>query len=250
MNGRSRIGPSARERIGSAAAVAVVTAGLGWLLSTALALHVPRVVTGALAAFDVAPPLPPPPPPEPPHPQRIAHRARQAPAPAGRRATPTPVVLPPPAVVLPVPTVVAAPVPGPGTAPDAGASDHGAGTGAGGRGNGRGGGGDGDGGQDERLIRDKRPGDLPPAARRLDGVRTVGMRWVVGVDGRIHDCRVTRSSGDPELDVETCAILTRELRYAPALDATGRKIPVTIDDAEQRWEVRHAARDGDDRNGD
>ncbi len=230
-------------------AVAVVTGALGWLLATALALHVPHAVTGALAAFDVAPPPPPPPPDEKPRPQRIAHRAHLAPAPAGKRATPTPVVLPPPVVPLPVPTVIAAPVAGVGAAPDAGASDHGTGTGAGGRGNGRGGGGDGDGGQDERLIRDKRPGELPPAARHLDGVRIVGMRWIVGVDGRIHDCRITRSSGDSELDTETCDILTKELRYAPALDAAGRKVPVTIDDAQQRWDVTHAPgsdRDDDD----
>ena len=231
-------------------AVVVVTGALGWLLSTALALHVPHAVTGALAAFDVVPPPPPPPAVEKPRPQRIAHRARLAPAPAGKRAAPTPVVLPPPVVPLPVPLVVAAPVPGVGAARDAGASDQGTGTGAGGAGNGRGGGGDGEGGQDERLIRDKRPGELPPAARRLNGVRIVGMRWVVGVDGRIHDCRVTRSSGDAELDAETCDILTRELRYAPARDAAGRKVPVTIDDAQQRWDVTHAAPGSDQDDGD
>lgn len=219
--------------------VAVVTGALGWLLASALTLHVPRTVAGALAAFDVAPP-PRPRPPDPPPPHRAAHRARHAPAPAGRRATPTPVVAPVPVVIVPAPpVVVTAPVAGVGAAPSVGASDHGSGTGAGGQGNGRGGGGNGDGGDDVRLIHDRKPGELPPAARRLNGVRTVGMRWLVGTDGRVHDCRVTRSSGDPELDDQTCVLLTRELRYAPAHDAAGRPVAVEIDDAEQRWDVRH-----------
>lgn len=251
MNGRSRTGPSARERIGSAAAVAVVTAGLGWLLAGALTYtgYHDRVEP-RLASFDVLPP-PPPPPPDPPPPRHAAARARQAAAPAARRAVPTPVVAPPPVVLLPVPPVVAtAPVAGIGAGISAGAADSGSGTGAGGAGDGRGGGGDGDGGTDIRLIRDKRKDDLPPAARHLDGVRTVGMRWVVGVDGRVHDCRVTRSSGDADLDMQTCALLSDQLRYAPARDAAGRRIPVVVDDAEQRWEVSHDGGAGRNRDGD
>nr|MDP8995287.1 TonB family protein [Pseudomonadota bacterium] len=66
-------------------------------------------------------------------------------------------------------------------------------------------------------------------AARRQGVRgTVGVRYTVGTDGRISNCRVTRSSGDPGLDATTCRLIEERFRYRPARDASGRAVPDTV----------------------
>jgi protein TonB len=65
--------------------------------------------------------------------------------------------------------------------------------------------------------------DYPAAAWRAEvGDATTSLLLTIGVEGRITDCRVTRSSGAFLLDAAACRILVSRARFWPALDARGR----------------------------
>ena len=198
-----------------------------WALIVGLTIGAGGVRESALKLFGVAPP--PPPPVEKTPPLKVHnYRPQGAAAPPNLRSKPTEIVAPVPVVLLPVtPPVVTAPVAADDVQATAGAADvPGPGTGAGGEGNGFGAGGDGDG---------DGAGDVPP--RRLGGrIRdsdypleagvqgvsgTVGVRFVVAVDGRVPRCQVTRSSGSELLDATTCRLIMQRYRYKPAHDARG-----------------------------
>jgi protein TonB len=235
-----------RDRARSAAAVAAVHALLGYLLIAGLGVSVADVAREQLKIFDIE--EDPPPPPEPMQPEKVKKSAKAKPkdpegaaAPANIRNTPTEIVVPPPKVILPPPPPIpAAPAAGQGSAPAAGAAlvpgpgtgrgGQGTGLGSGAQGNGTGGGGGGIGGGVHArwlsggIDRD----DYPSSAVRSRAQGTVGLRFVVGPDGRISDCAVTRSSGSAVLDATTCRLLKRRLRYRPARDGSGRPIAETI----------------------
>lgn len=183
----------------------------------------------------------PPPPPPPPQPTQGAAKANEA-APPAPRAEAAPLAK---AVVPLVPSLPSAPVPATGNQPAAGAALAGTGTGAGGTGNGTGGGGNGGGGGlgertgegTEPVITrgDFKPSDYPKALRAA-GLR--GRTWteiMVAINGRPLSCRVTRSSGTPLLDSETCRIIMQRFRFRPGRDAAGKPVvaPFEIDIA---WE--------------
>ena len=216
----ARIGVSARTRWLTLAgvavlhlvAIAVLIAGLG----------VEAVVTSArsVAAFDVS--VAPPPEPE-----------RKAPEPQGRAAPPAPRATPKPAP--PKPPVVIRPKPAPtasasGTAPPSGAREAGAGSGGGqGSGTGIGGRGSGAGGG---LSRDavKVSGELKTKDFPKSGVdqrdgKFIIVRYTVGTDGRVGNCRVVQSSGSAEADAITCRLIEKRFRYRPALDGQGNPVP-------------------------
>jgi protein TonB len=132
-----------------------------------------------------------------------------------------------------------APIAGPGT----GAGGTGNGTGSGGRGNGAGGGG----GTVLRLIEGDITGrDYPRAAARAGAQGTVGLRFTVGVNGRVTDCQVTRSSGNADLDETTCRLIKKRFRYAPSRDASGRPYADVVT-GEQEWVLYdRPGRDEDD----
>jgi protein TonB len=46
----------------------------------------------------------------------------------------------------------------------------------------------------------------------------------VQINGRATDCQVFQSIGLPEIDAETCALVTRKLRFRPARDGNGRPV--------------------------
>jgi protein TonB len=249
-----------RERLGGGAATLAVHVLLGLALLWGLGAPLPRAAEKALEAFAVAPPvqtavsIPPPP--------RVssdaAERRRAAPeregaaAPANLRSEPTPLVAPRPLIPLPVPSpIVAAPIAGQGSDPSAGAAPvRGPGTGAGGFGEGRGSGYGGDGGgggggargfgreTGPRLLRGGlRNSDYPRWAWERGIGGTVGVRFTITVDGRMTNCRITRSSGHRELDSWTCDLLARRYRFAPARDENGA--PVQADMIEYHgWDVR------------
>ena len=231
---------------------AVAALGLQLLLAAALLFgltgRAPPPVAAAIQVFEVVP-LPPPRPPRS-VPPAHARRPQGGAAPPSRRARAAAVVVPPP-VVLPIepPPIVAAVTPGLGSADHQGAAPTtGPATGAGGSGQGTGGGGsstgtgDGD-GTPSRLIGGRlRDSDYPPAAYRAGIGGTVHVRFVVGVAGRITDCRVTQSSGNAELDETTCRLMIQRLRYRPARDARGRKVP-DVWTGEHVWQVFQDERD-------
>lgn len=219
------------ERIGAALAAAALPALLIYLLIHGLAR--PAAVPGVpeIQLIAIAPELPPPPPE--PRPARIARREGAA-APANREArpetaAPVPQPAPPPPIALPGPdrSAGAAAVPGPGT----GAGGQGNGTGAGGAGDGEGGGG----GTPLRWIKGRiKDSDYPRAALRRGASGTVGLRFTVGVKGRVTGCAVTRSSGDADLDATTCRLIVERFRYEPSRDAQGRAVPDTVE-GEHEW---------------
>lgn len=152
-------------------------------------------------------------------------------APPAARAKPTPVVAPPPVIIPETPPPIAA-APSAGTSVDASAGAAplpGPGTGAGGEGTGTGSGDDGDGdggGTPSRWLRGEiRDSDYPREAYVAGVSGTVGIRFVVGVKGRVTSCEVTQSSGNAALDEATCRLIIERRRYRPARDAHGRKIP-------------------------
>ncbi len=66
--------------------------------------------------------------------------------------------------------------------------------------------------------------DYPEAARRakVQGAAFVGM--TIGINGKLSDCRILRSSGVPSLDQATCLILSERGRFQPGLDADGQPV--------------------------
>ena len=47
-------------------------------------------------------------------------------------------------------------------------------------------------------------------------------------DGRVENCRVTRSSGVPLLDTTTCRLIVTRFRYRPSRDTAGRPVEADI----------------------
>ncbi len=228
-----------RKRITAAVAAIGVQALFVAALLFGLRLDLPALVMPAMQVFEIAPP----PPPIPIVPAKArSRRASGKAAPPHARARATPVVAPP--VVIPPdvpPPLVAAPVANTGAQAEQGAALAGPGTGAGGQGDGTGSGGlgDGDGGGEIPLRRVRgrlSASDYPRGALAAGVSGTVYLRWTVGVDGRVHDCQVTRSSGSAELDETTCRLVTQRFRYIPTRDASGRKVPDTVI-GEHHWET-------------
>lgn len=237
-----------RDRLKSMAAAGAFHALLGYALITGLGFDPVGRVAEKLELIDlIHKDLPPPPPPKPAAPDKDAAKvpkpknAEGAASPANLRDTPTEIVAPKPVIPLPVPPpIAAAPVAGRGNAEAAGAADvPGPGTGSGGVGTGLGsgmhgdgtGGGGGGGGRAARarwLSGSLGPGDYPRRAFDAGVSGTVYLRFVVGPSGRVTDCAVTRSSGNAELDITTCRLIKRRMRYRPATNARGQPIPATI----------------------
>jgi protein TonB len=238
-----------RDRLKSMAAVAAFHALLGYALIKGLGFDSVGQVAEQLKMFNVVEKeLPPPPPPTPAAPDKAEAKkiakpknAEGAASPANLRDTPTQIVAPEPIIVLPVPPPIpAAPVAGQGNAEAAGAADvPGPGTGSGGVGTGLGSGlnGDGTGGGGAGGGRAAKvrwisgrigPDDYPQRAFEAGISGTVHLSFVVGPNGRVTSCAVTRSSGNAELDSTTCRLLKRRLRYRPATNAQGRPVPATI----------------------
>ncbi|WP_010544415.1 energy transducer TonB [Sphingomonas elodea] len=242
---------SARLRLRGAAAAIAVEALLAALLFAGLrAQTVMRSGDApALLSFDVPPPAPPPAPE--PAVRRAAPKAEGAAAPPNRVSKATEVAAPPPPILLPPPPLVTAPRPATAADTSSGAAPvAGPGTGAGGAGQGTGSGGDGDGsggGGGEPLhwiggrITDA---DYPKAALEAGASGTVGLRFVVGVNGRVSSCTVTRSSGNRDLDETTCRLIQKRFRYVPSKDAAGRPYADTVT-GEHRWALYGSPDEGE-----
>jgi protein TonB len=77
--------------------------------------------------------------------------------------------------------------------------------------------------------------DYPASALRAE-VGNVATRVVltIGVDGRVADCRVSRSSGNAAIDAATCRVLARRARFRPARDSNGTPVSSTVS-GKLRW---------------
>ncbi len=242
-----------QDRIVGAGGAAALVGLIGYGLILGLGVDFQRRIAQELTVISVLPD-PPPPRPEPvQRPKQAQKRKEGAAAPPNLKSKATEIVAPPPPIVLrQPPPVVVAPIAGVGAERSSGAAPiAGPGTGAGGQGNGTGSGdsgdGDGGGGSDAELVSNElRYTDLPHALWGAQAAGMVTYRATIGVNGRLSDCSIVKSSGNRALDAATCELALRHVRFRPARDARGRKV---ADSAlfEQEWTVtRDAERDGDD----
>ncbi|HVF83701.1 MAG TPA: energy transducer TonB [Sphingomicrobium sp.] len=235
--------PYAADRNDRAKAAVLVVAlhvALGFALVLGLAGGPLGTIDRDVATLDLQAPPPPQIPPEPP-PQPEAAAAREEAGAPALRAQPAPIVAPDPSVVLPLPSPVRTsdqrgPVEGADRTVGA-ASAPGIGRGAGGEGSGFGGGGSGGTGAGEgsglgnppRLLGGNR-GRLPSSFLMALGIPRgqASLLLTVASSGRVTDCRVTATSGDPTLDAELCRIMLANSRWEPARDQSGRPITVQV----------------------
>jgi protein TonB len=154
---------------------------------------------------------------------------------AGKKAEPTPIVAPRPAIEVPAkPPVVAAPIAGTGDAATAGEATTGTGPGAGGSGTGRGGGGSGGSGgsgigSEARLLGGNSARLPSSLLRGFAADRGYGhLLLTISDSGRVTDCGVLQTTGDPEVDQALCNLMIRQSRWAAARDRAGRPIEVQV----------------------
>jgi TonB family protein len=69
------------------------------------------------------------------------------------------------------------------------------------------------------------PNDYPLEAMARGSEGRVSFLLEVGRAGEVRKCRIEASSGDPDLDRATCAIMQERARFRPALDKNGRPLP-------------------------
>ncbi len=229
----------------SAVAAAAIVAGGAVALVLGLSfvpdIDAPQRALEAILRTRNTPPSPKPTPTPQPSPAE-ASAPQNAPAPPSRKNDAAQIVQPPPKqppLVMPPPVPVATKS-GAGSATDRGAAPvDGSGQGAGGSGSGTGGGGNGGQGSGDGSGR----GDLSayprqisgklhyreiPRALRRDHGGVIRLRYRIGADGHVSQCRVLQSSGFPEFDRKTCERITDRFRFEPARDRSGQPVPFTM----------------------
>ena len=194
------------SKVTSIIIVALIHVAIGYLLISGLAISAVKKVTEVVTAVNIEDEPPPPPEePEPPPPQE------QPTAPPPPVAPPPPISIapaPPPirtqtTIPPPAPPALVIPPPAPPAPPPA-----------------------------PSLARPASPSGLNRWARRIQenypsrALReeiegNVGVSVVVGANGRVASCRVTRSSGSSILDDAACKGMERYARFNEALDAAG-----------------------------
>lgn len=209
------------SKIASIAIVILIHALLGYAFVTGLAMNVIKSVSEDLKTFDVEE-EPPPPEEEPP------------PPPPDQKIEPPPVVAPPPIVQAPqvvqnpvvavpnpppvfIPDPRPAPPPPPPPPPAAPKISKAAGA---------------KGDPASWVSQD----DYPPRALREEREGTSAIAWDINEQGRVENCRVTSSSGSPDLDDAACRAITRRGRYQPAVDQDGNPIRST-QSRRVRWTI-------------
>jgi protein TonB len=229
MPAASEVGP--RERVTALAAVALVQLALGLGLLNGLRVELSHAGQSVERLIDVA--LPRTPPPSPRTIARVEKKPSHAAPPAERKplgGSPGPRPAHAQPSVTPVVAIEPAAPPsggGTGSGPALGA---GAGGGTGGEGNGNGGG-----GTDLELISGEiYPSDYPKHLGNAGIGGRVSVTFTVRTNGRVTNCRITRSSGIAELDALTCRLMEQRFRFRPSTDRYGRPIPDEVD-WDQDW---------------
>lgn len=214
------------DRAKAIAAVVAIHAALAFIFLSGLNVQQVRQVGEVLTTLNLREP-PPPPPVQPPKPAPKPQAMKKPQGAPAKKAEPTPVVAPQPTIPVPSP-VPAAKVAGTGTATRSGAAGAGNGTGAGGAGNGPGGGGDFSRFTPARRITKIPDSEYRSLARTGIPSGSVGVTIRVNPDGSVSNCRVARSSGDPNIDALMCQLTLRYVRFDPARDPYGRPVAQDI----------------------
>jgi len=228
-----------RDRLKAGIASAGLQALFGYVLIHAFSVSVPLVTDSAMKIFNLALEPPPPPPRTMPSPRKIRKPAGAA-SPPNLKGRATPVVAPVPMVPLVIPPpIIVAKAPDIGAEANTGSSDRpGPGTGAGGWGTGRGSGGDGYGdgdGTPPRWVKGRlKDSDYPPGLYEAGIGGTVVVRFIVEIDGRVSRCFIWKSSGNAELDGNTCKLIVQRYHYEPRRNGTGKPVPATVEE-EHEW---------------
>lgn len=68
--------------------------------------------------------------------------------------------------------------------------------------------------------------DYPADALSRNSHGTVSIVWLIDVDGKVKNCGIAATSGDPSLDGAACNAITLRGRYKPALDKDGKPIAI------------------------
>lgn len=224
-----------RERAFALAVVLVIQLGLGVLLVRGFNVDFTptRDIVQQLIEVTLAKPPPPPSPPKASPPRQ--HRSTAAPkadtdrfggSPGPTLAHASPSVTP----AIAIKPVAAASGGGQGSGT---ASASGAEGGTGGNGLG-----EGEVGTDLEQIAGKITlGDYPRALREAGIGGRVSFIFTVEPNGRVGSCRVTASSGVPELDRLTCSLVQQRFRYRPSTNASGRPISDDVE-GEHEWIAR------------
>ena len=223
MPAASEAGP--RERAAALAAAALVQFGLGLALLNGLRIQLTEPVQAVQRLIDVTLPRTPPPVPKPvrrPAKKQSAPASMVEPKPLGGSPGPQPAHAAPPVTpIVAIQPSAPASAGGSGTGPALGA---GAGGGTGGQGSGAGG------GTDLELISGEiLPSDYPKRLGNAGIGGRVSVTFTVEANGRVSNCRITRSSGIPELDALTCRLMEQRFRFRPSTDRYGRPIPDEVD---------------------
>jgi protein TonB len=205
-----------------------VQVALGVALFSGFRVDITRSHEVVQRLIEIALPRAPPPPlvvspsrPKPSHAPASAPKAEQrqiggTPGPVRSHAAPS---------VAPIVAVRPTAAPSGGGTGSGPAAGSGAGGGYGGRGYG-----EGEGGSDLELISGEiLPSDYPRELGNAGIGGRVSVTFTVQVNGRPTGCRVTRSSGTPQLDALTCRIIEQRFRFRPSTDRYGRPIPDDVD---------------------
>ena len=199
--------------------VVLLHALLGYAFITGLAYNVIKKVATDTKVFDVAEEPPPP-------------EEKPPPPPPETKVEPPPMVAPPPIVSMPTvstPTIVTVPeaprapviTPTAPVAPPAPPKPSQASK-ASERGN------------SASWVTTE---DYPSRALREGTEGVSGVAWDVDASGKVVNCRITSSSGSPELDDAACKNITRRGRYKPALDTAGTAIASSGYTRRVRWQI-------------
>ena len=65
----------------------------------------------------------------------------------------------------------------------------------------------------------------------------MSVSYTAETDGRATNCRITDSSGSPELDDTTCRLIEQRFRFRPSQDRNGRPVRSRIVQ-DHYWETR------------
>jgi protein TonB len=216
-----------RERLAALAAVGLVQLALGFALFLGFRVQFDHPVEVVQRLVEIA--LPRAPPPVLTLLARRRDRLRESPAP---EATPQPLGGargPSPAhtiaAVQPLVTIAPSKFSSGGGAGVGPAAGSGVGGGAGGAGIG-----ENEGGTDLiKIAGEILPSDYPRSLGNAGIGGRVGVTFTVETNGRVTDCRVTRSSGVPQLDALTCRLMTERFRFRPSMDRYGRPVRDEVD---------------------
>jgi len=217
-----------KDRAVALTGVVAVQIAFGLALLSGFKVQLTRPPEAVQSLIEITLPHPPPPAPTlKPQRHKARHSAASAPrgpdqpigAAPGRMKSQTPLAVTPVVALRPT-----APAAG-GGRPTGPASGAGAGGGAGGQGFGADGG-----GMDLELISGEiLPSDYPRDLGDAGIGGRVSVTFTVQVNGHATGCRITRSSGTPQLDAQTCRIIEQRFRFRPSTDRYGRPTPDEVD---------------------